>query len=113
MTVLYRKNQPRNRPYGQKGLILVKATKIKMRPGCGNSRNLLEIDQIYIEGCTEPGYFKKEVLHDYLKEHPGTIQVNIYPYPNVVPATSSRGEKYVRSSPDNSTRDDLLDLPRE
>lgn len=91
----------------------MKATKIKMRSGCGNSRNLLEIDQIYVEGCKTPGYFKKEDLYDYLKENPGTIQVNIAPYPNVVPATSSRGEKYVRSSPDNSTHDDLLDLPRE
>lgn len=89
------------------------ATKIKMRPGCSGSRSLLEIDQIYIEGCNNPGYFKKEVLHDHLKEHPGTIQVNIFPYPDLIHATSSRGEKYVRSAPDNSTSDDLLDLPRE
>lgn len=91
----------------------MKATKIKMRPGCGSSQSLLEIDQVYITGCGNPGYFKKETLHDYLKENPGAIQVNIFPYPNVIPATSSRGEKYVRSSPDNSTHDDLLDLPRE
>ena len=91
----------------------MKATKLKMRPGCGSSQSLLEIDQIYIEGCTNPGYFKKEALHDYLKEHPGTIQVNIYPYQKVIPAISGRGEKYVRSAPDNSTYDDLLDLPRE
>ena len=91
----------------------MKATKIKMRPGCRSSQSLLEIDQVYITGCKEPGYYKKEDLHDHLKKHPGTIQVDIPPYPNVVPAISSRQEKYIRSSPDNSTSDDLLDLPRE
>lgn len=89
------------------------ATKIKMRPGCYSSQNLLEIDSIYVIGCPNPGYFKKEHLHDYLKGNPGTIQVNISPYPNVVPATSVYGEKYVRSSPNGSARDNLLSLPRE
>lgn len=37
----------------------MKATKIKMKPGCSNSTKTTEIDQIYIEGCTNPGYFKK------------------------------------------------------
>ena len=89
------------------------ATKIKMQRGCYYSQSLLEIDEIYIEGCNNPGFFKKAVLHDYLKEHPGAIQVNIYPYPDVVPAVSIHGEKYVRSSPNSSERDNLLSLPRE
>lgn len=89
------------------------ATKIKMRPGCVHSQELLEIDEIYIEGCNNPGYFKKESLHNYLKDHPGTIQVKISPYQDLIPAVSSRGERYVRSSPDGSRRDDLLDLPWE
>jgi hypothetical protein len=88
------------------------ATKIKMNPGCYSSQNLIEIDEIYIEGCNNPGFFKKANLHDYLKDHPGTIQVQISPYPNVIPATSSRGEKYVRSSPNDYSHDNLLDLPR-
>ncbi len=29
----------------------MKATKIKMKPGCSNSTKTTEIDQIYIEGC--------------------------------------------------------------
>ncbi|OUP62156.1 hypothetical protein B5F12_10950 [Pseudoflavonifractor sp. An176] len=89
------------------------ATKIKMKPGCNHSRNLLEIDSVYIEGCTNPGFFKKDVLHDFLKENPGTIQVKISPYPNVISAISSKGEKYVRSTPNDYTHDNLLDLPRE
>ena len=85
------------------------ATKIKMMPGCGNSQKAVEIDEIYIEGCKDPGFYKKAVLHDYLKDNPGTIKVKIS---DLVPATSSRGEKYVRSAPDEYTHDDLLDLPR-
>lgn len=88
------------------------ATKIKMMPGCGNSQKAVEINEIYIEGCKDPGFYKKGVLHDYLKGNPGTIKVKISPYPSLIPAISSRGEKYVRSAPDEYTHDDLLDLPR-
>ena len=91
----------------------MKATKIKMRQGCKNSQELTEIDSIWIEGCQAPGYYKKEALHDYLKQHPGSIEVNIYTYPDLIPATSYLGEKYVRSSPNNRRQDNLLDLPRE
>ena len=89
------------------------ATRIKMQRGCYNSQSLLEIDEIYIEGCNNPGFFKKAILHDYLEEHPGTIQVKVPPYPNIVPEESIHGEKYVRSSPNSSERDNLLSLPRE
>ena len=89
------------------------ATKIRMKAGCYYSQNLLEIDSVYIEGCSNPGFFKKADIYDYLKKHPGTIQVKTYPYPNVIPAVSTRGEKYVRSSPNDYTHDNLLDLPRE
>jgi len=90
----------------------MKATKIKMKPGCANSAKTTEIAQIYIEGCNNPGYFAKENLHDYLKEHPGSIQVNLYPYPNLIPAISSANEKYVRSEPNDTPNDNLLKLPR-
>lgn len=91
----------------------MKATKIKMKVGCGKSDNLLEIDSVYITGCDNPGYFKKETLHDYLQKNPGMIQVNISPFPDVIPATSKNGEKYVKSSPNSSNKDNLLCLPRE
>ena len=91
----------------------MRATKIKMKYGCLNSQNLTEIDEIYIVDCGNPGYFKKAVLHDYLKENPGSIQVNIPPYPNCIPETSTRGEKYVKSAPNQYGHDNLLSLPRE
>ena len=88
-------------------------TKIKMKPGCANSNDLLEIDSLYIGDCGNPGFFTKSIIHNFLKDNPGSIQVGIYPYPNVIPATSSRGEKYVRSSANAYLRDNLLNLPRE
>lgn len=91
----------------------MKATKIKMKPGCGSSNNLQEIDKIYLEGCQEDGYYYKSAVHDFLKSNPNSIQVNIYPYPNLQPVVSQNGEKYVRSEPDYTGKDNLLKLPRE
>lgn len=88
-------------------------TKIKMKPGCYHSNKLVEIDALYIEGCRNPGYFKKAIVYDYVKEHPGELFVKRYPYPEVIGAISASGEKYVRSSPNDYTHDNLLDLPRE
>lgn len=88
------------------------AKRIRMKAGCSNSNNLQEIADIYVDGCDKPGFFPKETLHDHLKSHPGTIKVNIAPFPDVIPAVSSNGEKFVRSSPNQSTRDNLLNLPR-
>ncbi len=91
----------------------MKAVKIKMKPSCGYSNNLLEIDQIYLEGCQEDGYYYKSAIYDFLKNNPNSIQVNIYPYPNLQPMVSENGEKYVRSEPDYTGKDNLLKLPRE
>jgi len=90
----------------------MKATKIKMKPGCRSSNNLLEIDEIYLYGSSNDGFYKKAVVHDHLKTYPGSIQVDIYPYPVCIPATSVNGEKFVKSSPDSTVLDNLLKLPR-
>ena len=89
------------------------AKKIKMETGNYYSNNIQEIDKIYVDGCSNPGYFEKESLYDYLKKNPGSIRVFISPFPEIVPALSSRGEKYVRSEPNDSIFDNLLRLPRE
>lgn len=88
------------------------AKKIKMQQGCANSSNPQEIAEVYVDGCNNPGFFTKATLHDYLVDHPQTIVVNISPYPYVVPAKSSRGEKYVRSESNDTPNDNLLKLPR-
>lgn len=91
----------------------MKATRIKMKPGCGSSNNILEIDQIYLEGCQENGYYYKSAIHDFLKSHPNSIQVDIYPYPDLQPMISQNGEKYVKSEPNYTGKDNLLQLPRD
>ena len=62
------------------------------------SNSTLEIAEIYIDGCDKPGFYTRASVHDYLQENPNTIKVNIGPYyPYLIPATSVRGVKYVRS----------------
>lgn len=90
----------------------MRAIKIKMKTGCEKSNKTTEISKIYLTDCTNPGFFTKAVLYDYLKKYPGSIQVNISPYPNLIPALSSNGEKYVRSEPNDTPNDNLLKLPR-
>lgn len=92
---------------------MIYATKIKMKPGCFYHDNLLEIDEIYLQGNGIEGYYRKGVVHDHVKKYPGSIEVALSPYPKVVAAESIYGEKYVRSQANNTTRDNLLQLPRE
>lgn len=93
---------------------MTRATKIMMKPGCGTSNNLLEIDKIYLIGGVKEGYYYKASIHDFLKNNPHSIiEVNIYPYPNLEPVISQNGEKYVRSIANSSHIDNLLNLPRE
>ena len=84
----------------------MKAIKIKMKRNCGDSRNVQDIDSIYIDAANT--YWKKSEVYDYLQKFPKTITVNIAPYPYLIPAMSIQGEKYVRTS-----KDYLLMLPRE
>ena len=91
----------------------MKAIRIRMKYGCLNSEDLMEVDSIYIDGYLLQGFYKKEFLHDYVKSHLESIQVNIYPYPYLIPGISYKGEKYVRSTPNSLEKDNLLKLPRE
>lgn len=86
------------------------AQKIKMIKGMEHSSNLLEIDEIFVTGF---GWRKKSFYSDYLTTYPGSIAVNIYPYPNLVKQLSINNEKYVKSKPNKFGFDNLLDLPRE
>lgn len=72
---------------------------------------LLEIDSLYLQ-CNEfEGWYEKGMIHDWLKKG-NAAKVNIAPYPELQPMVSIfTGEKYVRSSPDGSIRDNLLSLP--
>ena len=92
---------------------MIYATKIKMNYGYSNSYNCVDINSVFLVGDGFNSYQPKSAIHDYLKLHPGTIRVNRGVQPYVVPAVSSRNEKYVRSEPNDTASDNLLALPRE
>ncbi|MEG2625182.1 MAG: DUF3892 domain-containing protein [Christensenella sp.] len=83
-----------------------------MMPGCHGLLNATEIDSIYLDGANFNGFRGKKEVYDYLKQHPNSIRVAIYPYPFLVPALSAHNKKYVRSAPDDTPNDNLLQLPR-
>ena len=88
------------------------AKKIKMEQWSTAPYYPRDIAEVYVDGCDNPGFYPKATLHNYLKDHPHSIKVDIAPYPYIVPATSVNGEKYVRSEPNDTTNDNLLKLPR-
>ena len=89
----------------------MKAIKIKMKRNCGNSGDVQDIESIYMDQTGT--YWKKSEVYDYLQKFPKTITVNIFPYPYLIPAVSSQGEKYVHSVANSTSEDNLLMLPRE
>lgn len=92
---------------------MIKATKIRMKTYCDNSLKLEEIKDIKLEGdLTNPGWYSKESVHDFIKNKNGVVNVNIYPYPKLI-AVTTQTEKYVKSTPNNYGYDNLLELPRE
>lgn len=92
---------------------MIKATKIRMKTYCDNSLKLEEIKDIKLEGdLTNPGWFSKESVHDFIKNKNGVVNVNIYPYPKLI-AVTTQTERYVKSTPNNYGYDNLLELPRE
>lgn len=92
-----------------------KAIAIRLNWGCTSPKSCNDISDIKIRddlwGTEE--WKAKAVVHDMVKASPGSIKVNIASYPDLVPATSKNGEKYVRSEPNDSEHDNLLKLPRE
>lgn len=92
---------------------MIKATQIRMKSGKEQSNLLTEIDSIYLEGVKENKFYEKGAIHDFIVKNPQSpIQVNISPYPNLIPAISSNKEKYVRSKANDTPDDNLLKLPR-
>lgn len=88
------------------------ATAIKMKSGSYYSDDLLEIDKIYLEHSKD-GWYSKAAVHDYVKQHPEDVKVKNNQGPVVIACVSSNGEKYVKSSPNETKKDNLLSLPRK
>lgn len=93
---------------------MVYVNKIRMKKDCHYSNSPIEIDELHLIGLVNgPGWYKKATVHDYIKYNNGTVRVYILPYPELIPMVSSRGEKYVKSVANSTTKDNLMNLPRE
>lgn len=97
---------------------MISATKIRMKSSYGNAsvynsleNQLLEINEIYLTGVSREDWYKKEKVHDFVNRGI-EVSVDIYPYPKLIAAVSKNNEKFVRTSPNDSTQDNLLSLPR-
>jgi hypothetical protein len=91
-----------------------KAIAIRLNWGCISPKSCNENSEIKIRDDLWGTEWKtKAFVHDKVKAFPGSIKVNIAPYPDLVPATSIKGEKYVRSEANDTEHDNLLKLPRE
>lgn len=88
--------------------------KIEMNEGHKDSYHCIDIKYLYIDFKNGKGLqaYSKASIYDYLSNHPQSIKVFKSPFPYVVRALSSNGEKYVRSEPNDSENDNLLKLPR-
>lgn len=85
-----------------------------MKSGFEQSNNQVEIDQIYLIGTVNiEGWYKKADIYNFIKNDNGIVKVNITPYPVLIPAISTKGEKYVKSVADETYKDNLMSLPRE
>ncbi|MCC8149337.1 DUF3892 domain-containing protein [Akkermansia sp.] len=86
---------------------------ITVKQGCSYPTSVLEIDKIYLVGLNnERVLFDKEVVHEFVKK--GLI-IRVYKepyYPKLIAVTGPKGEKYVRSEPNDTPNDNLLRLPR-
>ena len=90
---------------------MAKATAIRMRSGKEKSEDVREIDSIKIENDPDySGWKKKENVHDQLKNGK-TISVDISPNPKLEPVGTG-SERYVRSTRNNTEKDNLLKLPK-
>lgn len=99
---------------------MMKAVKIHLVPYHSSFHGLWEIDSIYLIGSPAEkisckGFYSTDKIYDYLTKHPGSIEVNLPPYPKLIPILSPypRRKKLVRSSPDHSANDNLFNLPIE
>ena len=90
---------------------MILATKLHFQYRCPVHPSEQDIKSIYLSGEGLEGFYLKEQVYDMILQGE-IIRVNIYPYPILEEMTSSKGEKYVRSMPNESRHDNLLNLPR-
>lgn len=91
-----------------------KAIAIRLNKGCSSPKSCNDIDEIKIHDEYRGDEWKsKAIVYDMVKESPGSIKVDRYPYPDLIPVKSIYNEKYVRSEPNDTVNDNLLKLTKE
>lgn len=90
---------------------MILAKKIHFKYGCPAHPGEQDIQSIYLSGEGLEGFYPKEQVYVMLVRGE-MIRVNIYPYPLLEEMASYKGERYVRSEPNESAYDNLLNLPR-
>lgn len=56
----------------------MRAIQIALKVGCRNSNCPVDIDTIYIKGERLDGFYKKETVYDYVRDHSRSIQVDLF-----------------------------------
>ena len=87
--------------------------KIKMKPGCLYSNSLSDIQEIFLTGCLDERFYFSGTICGIVKTNPGSVQVDIESFPDVMAVLDANGREYICSQPDDSGVDFLLRLPRE
>ncbi|WP_321301795.1 DUF3892 domain-containing protein [uncultured Sphaerochaeta sp.] len=90
-----------------------KAIAIRLNSGCTSPKTCNDISEIEIKEGSSSSWKTKAKVYDLVKASPGSIEVDRYPYPDLVPVLSKNDEKYVRSEPNDTEHDNLLKLPQE
>ena len=87
-------------------MTMLKVTRIMLRSGHDKPEKLGAVDAVYVPEVNI--CFPIEKLYDYLLINPESICVGAVP---IVPVLEPNGEKFVKSIPDVTGKDMLLQLP--
>lgn len=92
---------------------MYKAVKITLKPDIEKPSSCIDIDEIQIKSGDATTWYKKELVHDYVKAGVKIVvsNQNVVHEPELEAVVSSYGEKYVRSEKDDIKSDNLLMLP--
>lgn len=92
-----------------------KAIAIRLNKGCTSPKSCNDISEIkiYDELWGTTGWKSKADVYDMVTDSPKSIKVNRDPYPYLIPVKSIKNEKYVRSEPNDTVHDNLLELSQE
>ena len=88
------------------------STSIRMKDGCYYSSSCQEIADIYLDG-SKNGWYSKVEVHDYVKDNPNSIRVNIGQItPTLYTQLALMAKSMWSRQANDSPHDNLLKLTR-